>query len=194
MPRDFAGWSRARSFGAARLWVADRASVLGQNPPRVRGVRSARRTPGDFAQGGGPGSVPVRQVSGDWRRPRPALPSRRRSCGRSWSGSRSATLPLSPPQRRGAWVLICGWARGVDGADRGANPPLVRPGEGAARLKWRPLRLLVGFHPACRTDPCQDARTLLHAIRTHGRSGPPRPEVLHHACRSRSRSRRPTAR
>jgi demethylmenaquinone methyltransferase / 2-methoxy-6-polyprenyl-1,4-benzoquinol methylase len=103
--------SRAFLFGAARLWVAESASVLGQNPTaRPRPVRSAIHAPGDFAQGAGrrdpsPGEASV------WRLAQAAT-SLALTVAFAWAFvvwlKVRDHLPLSPPQRLGAWVLIVG--------------------------------------------------------------------------------------
>ncbi len=103
--------SRAFLFGAARLWVAESASVLGQNPAAgTPAVRSARGLPGDFTQGG----ARVRSSpneAGAWRLAQ-ALTSLALAAAFVWALvvwlNVRDDLPLSPPQRFGAWVLIVG--------------------------------------------------------------------------------------
>ena len=103
--------SRAFLFGAARLWVAESASVLGQNPTaRPRSVRSAIRAPGDFAQGAG-GRYPSPGEASVWRLAQ-AVTSLALTAAFAWALvvwlKVRDHLPLSPPQRIGAWVLIVG--------------------------------------------------------------------------------------
>jgi demethylmenaquinone methyltransferase/2-methoxy-6-polyprenyl-1,4-benzoquinol methylase len=112
---DAAGFRRVESrsflFGAARLWVAESSSVLGQNPAvRPLPVRSARRTPGDLAQGDGhPDRAPGE--AGVWRLAQ-AITSLTLSAAFVWALivwlKVRHDLPLSPPQRFVAWVLIVG--------------------------------------------------------------------------------------
>jgi hypothetical protein len=103
--------SRSFLFGAARLWVADSASAVGQNPAvRPLPVRTARGTPGDFAQ-----AVPgVHRSPGDaggWRLAQAAT-SLALAAAFGWALvvwlKVRDHLPLTPPQRFGAWVLILG--------------------------------------------------------------------------------------
>jgi demethylmenaquinone methyltransferase/2-methoxy-6-polyprenyl-1,4-benzoquinol methylase len=112
---DAAGFRRveSRSFllGAARLWVADRASALGQNPAvRPLPVRTARRTPGDFAQNV-PRAIRMPGDAGGWRLAQAAT-SLALAAAFVWALvvwlKVRDHLPLTPPQRFGAWVLIVG--------------------------------------------------------------------------------------
>ena len=109
---DATGFSRveARSFlfGAARLWVAESASVIGQNPTaRSAAVRTARSRPGEIAQGLGPAP---NELSA-WRLAQAAtslaLTAALVWALRVWLKVRDH-MPLSPVQRFGAWVLIVG--------------------------------------------------------------------------------------
>lgn len=112
---DAAGFRRVDSrsflFGAARLWVAESASVLGQiSAARPPAVRSALRASGDFAQD----AVHPDRSSGEagaWRLAQ-ALTSLALTAAFVWALAVwlkvRDDLPLSPPQRFGAWVLIVG--------------------------------------------------------------------------------------
>lgn len=112
---DAAGFRRleARSFlfGAARLWVAESASAVGQNPTAsTPTMRNATSTPGDIAQrlelweraaGGGNAWRLVQAVMSV------ALTVALVWALQVWLNVREH-LPLSPPQKFGAWLLLVG--------------------------------------------------------------------------------------
>ena len=103
--------ARSFLFGAARLWAAESASAIGQNPAaRSAFVRSALRTPGEIAQGA-PRPWPAPAEISAWRLAQAttslALTAALVWALRVWLKVRDH-LPLSPWQRSGAWVLIVG--------------------------------------------------------------------------------------
>jgi demethylmenaquinone methyltransferase/2-methoxy-6-polyprenyl-1,4-benzoquinol methylase len=112
---DAAGFTRleARSFlfGAARLWVAESASVLGQKPTTAQPpVRTATGASGDFAHAVRAGMTAPAEASA-WRLAQAgtslALTAALVWALKVWLKVRDH-LPLTPPQRIGAWVLIVG--------------------------------------------------------------------------------------
>lgn len=112
---DAEGFTRieARSFlfGAARLWVAESASVVGQNPTAGRSLmQDATRAPGEIPQRASGAGRAQREASA-WRLAQAAM-SVALTAAFAWALSVWLKvrdhLPLTPPQRSGAWVLIVG--------------------------------------------------------------------------------------
>lgn len=103
--------ARAFLFGAARLWVAQSASAIGQNPtaPPSTG-RNARERSGDFAHGGRAAAGSLGEASA-WRLAR-ATTSLALTAALVWALGVWLKvrdhLSLTPGQRIGAWLLIGG--------------------------------------------------------------------------------------
>ncbi|MCE9628100.1 MAG: class I SAM-dependent methyltransferase, partial [Candidatus Eisenbacteria bacterium] len=100
---------RSFLFGASRLWVAESRPAVGQNPTEAgHGLHVATSGPGDLAQSSDAG-IPAIDEAGTWAGVQ-ALTSTLLAGALGWAFITWLKvrdhLPLTPPQRMAAWVLL----------------------------------------------------------------------------------------
>ena len=103
--------SRSFLFGASRLWVAERRPVVGQKATEAEhSVQGATLDPGGMAQAHRAGEDVAAEAT-VWRLAR-AVTSTALTAALGWALvvwlKLNASLPLSPPQRLGGWLLLIG--------------------------------------------------------------------------------------